>query len=304
MVSVNQSDKKAIIFGASGFIGSYLYAHLINNGWSVTGTFDKLSKQNLIKYSLGSNLSSVLSKADFQHTKPTFGIICSTFGDIDSCKRDIKKSRYINVDATIKLIEDMNNVGIKPVFCSTDYVFSGNKGNYLETDHTDPITVYGAQKADVENIITEKYKNALIVRFSKIFSCDPDDNTLLSQWYRAIKLGETIRCANDQYFCPTYIMDIVEGIRLLLEKDCSGLFHLCQPVVYNRLTLLKEFASYLHLESFMFQECSTSEFNFLDNRSKNTSLNPQKFLNEVSEKKFKFSSIKYCFEQFKNNIRK
>ena len=53
--------------------------------------------------------------------------------DIDACKRDIERSRVINVDSTSRVIEDLVKLGIKPIFTSSEYVFEGTKGNYSDS---------------------------------------------------------------------------------------------------------------------------------------------------------------------------
>lgn len=287
---------KAVIFGASGLVGNALYRHLSQKGWHVLGTYHNTRQNSLIRYSL--NQDTHLPK---ELCQAGMGIICSTYGSIDACKRDLSQSRAVNVEGTIRLIDQMKSLGMKPIFCSTDYVYSGKKGNYAETDSPDAVTVYGAQKVEVENHIRENCPNALIVRFSKIFTADPHDNGMFSQWYQASKNKQVIKCALDQRFSPTYVGDIVQGLTQLLKKESTGIFHLCRPVSHTRFTLWQQFAAYLKLDPCQAVECTTSELNFFDNRSKNTSMDPQKFIVETG---FRFSTLKHCFELFHHNLKK
>ncbi len=289
-------EKSALIIGASGLVGSRMFNLLQENHWNVFGTYHKNKKNNLLNFSLCRDL---ITSLPLTSRMVKYGIICSTYGSIDSCKKNPLDSYKTNVGATLRLIDNMVCCGMKPVFLSTDYVFSGHRGNYNESDTPDPVTVYGRQKAEVEKIMLAHHPDSLIIRLSKIFSTTPADNSLLSQWFNAILTGKIIRCASDQHFCPTLIDDVVQGIHKLLKKNASGIYHLCQPHKYTLSELLEEFIAHLKLVSPKISECKTSDFNFEDNRSKDTSMCPEKFIRKTA---FTFTSMENCFSLFQSTL--
>jgi dTDP-4-dehydrorhamnose reductase len=139
----------------------------------------------------------------------------------------------------------------------------------------------------------------LIVRISKVFSVNPADETLLSQWYRMIRQGETIRNASDQRTCPTYNGDITAGLLQLLDREATGLFNLCQPKSYTRAELFSEFLSVLGIRYANVEEWETFRFGFLDERPANTSLSPAKFLRFTG---YEFTPMKDVLQRFQQNL--
>lgn len=287
---------KAIVFGASGQVGSALLAHLRLNGHTVVGTYATHASAGLLPFRMEVNR---LSDLRFTTAMYDVGVICSALSNIDACKRDEFRSRSINVTATLALIADLRQSHIRPVFLSSDYVFSGAKGGYVEEDPVDPVTVYGKHKAEVEAVLLERVPEALIVRLSKVMTANPDDKTLLSDWYRAIRNRTTIRCASDQFFCPTYIEDVSNGLRLLLEHGASGVYHLCQPQRYDRASLLAEFSEFIGVRPSSVESIASERLGFLDCRSKDTSMSPAKFIALTG---YRFTAMTTCFKQFAERI--
>jgi nucleoside-diphosphate-sugar epimerase len=67
-------------------------------------------------------------------------------------RRKILNSRgALNVEVT-KLLAELA-AEIQFVFFSTDLVFDGRKGNYVEADAVNPLHVYGETKAAAEEIV-------------------------------------------------------------------------------------------------------------------------------------------------------
>ena len=66
---------------------------------------------------------------------------------IDTCEEEKAMTRRVNVDGTLELIRQLVNEGIKPVFFSSDYVFDGDTGGYLDESPLNPINEYGHQKS-------------------------------------------------------------------------------------------------------------------------------------------------------------
>ncbi len=77
--------------------------------------------------------------------------------------KDINRSIDLNIIGTSNLVKACNLRGIKLIFFSTSYVYSGRKGNYKETDPILPWNNYGWSKVGAESAV-QMYSNSLIVR--------------------------------------------------------------------------------------------------------------------------------------------
>lgn len=267
------------------------------DGWLASGTFNGHPKPGLIHCDLTD--SNSLKKLDVSRYR--YGVVLSAVANIDQCKRDPKAAARVNVDGTKRLVDTLEESDVRPVFFSTDYVYSGPKGNYSETAPPSPNTEYGRQKAAMESYIQATSPQALVVRISKIFSADPTDDTLLSEWYRQVQRKETIRCIANQRTCPTYDRDLTEAVLQLLERGATGLLNVCQPKSYSRAELLAEFLAALDIRYEQIVEVEARELGLLDERPGDVSLNPAKFLDMTG---FRFTVMEEVFERFRENAKR
>jgi dTDP-4-dehydrorhamnose reductase len=131
------------------------------------------------------------------------------------------------------------DAGLVPVFFSTDYVFDGTRGRWLEEDHPRPRTAYGAQKLAVEAWLGAVERPWLIARFSKIVGADPATHSVLGQWAQEIKAGKKQMLAADQIFSPTWIDDACGALIKLAESGATGTFHVANSEPMGRLALFE-----------------------------------------------------------------
>ena len=108
------------------------------------------------------------------------------------------------------------------IFLSSDYVFSGEKGNYKSTDLPDPQTKYGISKYFSELEITQNSNNYCIIRVVGVIG----KNSLFFNWiYNEIRNHQIIELQPD-YFSPTPIKTLCEAIFFCVKKQMKGVFHL------------------------------------------------------------------------------
>ena len=74
------------------------------------------------------------------------------------------------MDGTLELARQLAGEGVVPVFFSTDQVFDGRDGRYVDEAPANPLNEYGAQKAEVERRLPEVCGGrCLVVRLGKVF---------------------------------------------------------------------------------------------------------------------------------------
>ena len=76
---------------------------------------------------------------------------------------DIVKSIDLNIIGTCNIVKEASKLDIKVIYFSTNYVYSGTKGNYSEKDPIKPWNNYGWSKLAGEGAV-QLYKNSLILR--------------------------------------------------------------------------------------------------------------------------------------------
>ena len=82
---------------------------------------------------------------------------------MDIHKSKINLSIDLNIIGTANIVKLCNNLKIKLIYFSTNYVYPGSKGNYKEKDSLLPINNYAWSKLGGESSV-HLYKNSLILR--------------------------------------------------------------------------------------------------------------------------------------------
>ena len=73
---------------------------------------------------------------------------------LKSCELAPDMARRVNIDSVTTLLDVIGGAATRLVHLSIDLVYSGTRGGgHIETDYTDPVTVYGKTMAEAETII-------------------------------------------------------------------------------------------------------------------------------------------------------
>ncbi len=234
---------KFLVIGASGFIGKTIFEYIKSLGYEAVGTQYKFRHPEFIIFNiLEQRIKDCVEPTFFKTDRPVFGIICSAISQIDRCLREKEISYKLNVENTIRFINEMKSLGVIPVFLSSDNIHNGFHGYYTEEDKPSPINEYGRQKAEVERFMLNNVSNGIILRLSKIVGDNPKEHHLFSEWYQLIKEKKTIACIKGQVFSPTFVKDIAKAVVLLCEKGSTGLYNVANKEIFSRAELARQFS--------------------------------------------------------------
>ncbi len=290
---------RLLIVGASGFIGKHLFAQAKDSGIVSLGTHYRNHQQGLVSFNLLSDsIEKVVPSSFFNANDIVYGIICSYITSIDKCfsKREI--SHKINVENTIRLIDEFKRLDIVPVFLSSDYVYDGKRGYYDETIPPCPITEYGCQKAEIEKYMQSNSSNGMVIRLSMTIGSDPGESHLLSQWYGWLEQGKPIMCIEGQIFSPTYVNDVAYGIITACKENLKGLYNVTNNEFFSGEELARQFIIALGIKGEVLIK-NSSEFNFMECRPLKTYLDSTKFRKAVN---IQFTSVREVFEFFATKV--
>jgi dTDP-4-dehydrorhamnose reductase len=291
------NPKRLLIIGASGLVGRHIYRVCRNKGWEVDGTYATRGKDPFIRFDLGSRDFQSLKLDKYSHV-----VIAAGLSGIDRCFLNQATSSRINVEAVIALLGELNPQTAMPIFLSTDYVFDGHKGNYKEKDPRVPGTIYGKQKVQVEDYLTKEFEKYLILRLGKVVSCDPSDNTFVTDWILKLKHGKPIRAAEDQIASMLEVGDIESCLITLLERDMQGIYHLASGMPLSKLEIANSIAKRLKISSTLIHPCRINELGLKEIRPLNTYLNSDKFKRETGYSFMQFDDLlQRCDRQLERN---
>ena len=193
-----QIKNKTLIIGSSGSLGREIYKKYAVHKRLLT--YNKNFIKGGVKFdSVNMKLEKTIKKLNSCDN----AIILLANKHPNSCYNDKKKSNRLNVYSIKKILYTLKKHKIKPIFLSTDVIFSGKKGNYTERDKPDPILLYGKQKVIIENFIRKNFKEFLIFRLSKTFSLKktPPFEPFFS-WIKSFEKEKMIYSATDQIYNP------------------------------------------------------------------------------------------------------
>lgn len=175
----------------------------------------------------------------FAHDRPDAVINCAAWTDVDGAEDAPEEAMKVNRDGAGIVAAQAAEVGARMVYISTDYVFDGKKGSdYVESDPTGPLSVYGASKLAGESATVGANRRSYVIRTSWLFGLSGSSfvTTML-------RLGESQRqvlAVTDQVGSPTFTWHAAHGVIRLLDSDAYGLYHLAGGGHCSRYELTKE----------------------------------------------------------------
>ncbi|MGA9450454.1 MAG: SDR family oxidoreductase [Verrucomicrobiia bacterium] len=203
------------ITGANGLIGNYLVqtAPKFAPRWRVCAlTRDRLDL-----------LDFAAVAREFQKDKPQLVMHCAAISTVAGAQANPALARRVNVDLT-KLLAELA-AEARFIFFSSDLVFDGRNGNYLETDAANPVHIYGETKLAAEGIVLNNPRH-LVVRTSLNAGISRAGNRSFNEHLRlALQSGQGITLFTDEFRCPIPAVETARAVWELANKSCTGLFH-------------------------------------------------------------------------------
>lgn len=146
--------------------------------------------------------------------------------NIDCAEADPAACFAVNAEGPANLARACRARGIAFVTFSSDQVFDGTKGSaYVEGDATAPLNAYGRSKAEAERRVLDTDPDALVIRTAAFFS-PHDVHNFAVHTMDALRAGDQIAAADDNFVSPTYVPDLVDAALDLLLDGEAGIRHL------------------------------------------------------------------------------
>ena len=237
------TQKRAMVTGGAGFIGSHMVDRLLGEGWHVTvvDNFDPFYPRSLKLVNIAAHASNPSLKMHELDIRDTQALNAVT-GDFDvivhlAAKAGVRPSidnpvayTQVNVEGTQNLLEWAKVRGVRQfVFASSSSVYGVNpKVPWREDDPVLlPISPYASTKASGE-LLGHVYSHLygirfLAMRFFTVFGPRQRPDLAICKFAQRILNGETIPLYGDGTTVRSYtfIGDIVEGVRAAMDYTGS-----------------------------------------------------------------------------------
>jgi len=179
-----------------------------------------------------------------QNNHPDVIVNATAHTRVDRSEREPELAFAINSDGPRILAEQAKKIGAALIHYSTDYVFDGTNGRpYIESDYTNPLSVYGKSKLSGEQAIRQVGGVYLILRTCWLYSLRA--NNFLTKVLRWSRQQETLRIVEDQIGSPTWARMLAEATAELLAAgrdevvnwidERTGIYHLAGSGSTSRL---------------------------------------------------------------------
>lgn len=166
-----------------------------------------------------------------QPIQPDWIINTAAMLRVDDCEREMGLAFAVNTAGAANVARAAASLGAGVAFISTDYVFSGRERSaghaYTETDHPEPLNVYGASKRAGEHLVVQSGARHLILRTSALYGWTTSRKgwTFPDAMIRAARAGTPLRVVADQITSPTFTRDLARTTVELIDAGATGLFH-------------------------------------------------------------------------------
>ena len=175
--------------------------------------------------------------------KPAVIVNASAYTAVDRAESEPDLAMRVNGEAPGVLAEEAVRLGALLIHYSTDYVYDGCKaGPYVESDPTNPQSVYGRTKLAGEEAIRAAGAKSVIFRTSWVFGAR--GGNFVKTILRLAREKETLNVVADQVGSPTpaALIATVTGVALAMlrqgramNRHQQRLYHLCcgRPVSWH-----------------------------------------------------------------------
>jgi dTDP-4-dehydrorhamnose reductase len=187
------AEARIIFTGGSGLLGSEFKKIRPDIDYPSSKDFNVTNYQQMKDYTAGIACKLIIHAAAF--TSPPL------------IEKDPAKAIDANIIGTSNIVRLCMDLGARLIYISTDYVFSGEKGGYKETEPVYPVNKYAWSKLGGE-CAARLYDRSLIVRTSFGPDVFPYPKAFVDQW-------TSREC----------VSVIARKISRLIDKDITGVIH-------------------------------------------------------------------------------
>ena len=232
--------KNVAILGSTGMLGSALAKVL-------TPVFGRVIEVNRAgKPVIASNrcisldaaqkidLNEVFAGQKIDYVVNAIGMIKQVINDSDIS--DLTKAQAINCDFVSQLNEYSESREVPVIQIGTDCVFSGSRGNYLETDKFEATDVYSKTK-----ICGEKSSPSSMILRTSIVGREIKSSHSLLEWILSQKKNSEISGFTNHFWNGVTTFHFANLVKGIIESDgfTPGTFHVIPSSKVSKYELLK-----------------------------------------------------------------
>lgn len=248
---------KALVFGATGLIGSQLVKRLLAEGFEITGVSRGPAKNKSLKY-IHTELD-VTKNEDFSKLSDKYDYVFNMVAHISPGYSTDQAFPCLLVNAlgTLNILEFMVKRGISRLIHSSSVTVYGKPRRLIvkETSQTNPIIVYGVSKLTAESYCnmysTLHNLNITILRYGSVYGPGLNQRTALPLFIEKALKNEEIILYGDGMRSQDYVYvdDVIQANLLAAKKKINGVFNIGSGIKVTMKELAYTIAEVLESKS-------------------------------------------------------
>jgi len=207
--------KKVFLTGLDGMLGSSIANHLqINNIVGYAKSQFDITKPEIVRSILDQEAPDIIV-----HT--------AAYTDVDGCEKNADQAYAINTIGTQNLVNYCIGKDILFIYISSTGIYGTSKDdNYTEFDQVNPTTIHHKSKYEGEKVVQNHLHKYLILRTGWLYGGEKSHpkNFVYKRFLEATN-QKTLYSNKSQIGNPTYVIDFVKQIKLLIEHQQYGIFN-------------------------------------------------------------------------------
>jgi dTDP-4-dehydrorhamnose reductase len=207
--------KRVLLVGGSGMLGSNIVVS--SSAFDLYPTYlrNRITHPRALQLNI-SDRDSVLKRVEAIQPQ----VIVHTGGMTKpaACEEEPALAHKVNVEGTAHLVEAARGIGARFIFLSSDLIFDGSAERYDEDSLTHPLSVYGRNKVEAEELVRTGSDDFAIVRTTVMYGWSSRYTESMAEWVlRGLQENRELNMYQDQYRQFILINDLVAVIFELIE---------------------------------------------------------------------------------------
>jgi dTDP-4-dehydrorhamnose reductase len=259
-----EQPMRVLVTGSNGLLGSKLLVAMSERADLAPLALSRNARPlplipGVPYFSLDVTDEAALSRL-FGEIRPDAVIHTAAMTDVDGCERDPERAWILNVQGTRNVASACELIGASLVHLSSEYVFDGRAGPYVETDHPNALSVYGRTKLASEQAVAESCQRWVVARTTVLFGHVPAARRHFVLWLLGqLASGESVRIVDDQVGSPTLADNLAEMLLALATRGAQGIYHTVGASRLSRFEFARQVAEEFGFDPAGVQPISTAE---------------------------------------------
>lgn len=213
--------RPVLVLGSRGQLGNELVRMMIAKNIS----FSALDKEE------ADITSEVEITREIAKINPRVVINTAAHTDVEDCERNKELATSVNGLGARNVAHACKKIGARLIQISTDYVFDGKSGKYVEGSATNPLNHYGKSKEIGEKEVLNIDSNNCVVRTATLFGIKGSrikKTNCVENFLKISKKEGCVRAVNDQFLNVTYAVHLSKSLIEMTERieEFRGIYHL------------------------------------------------------------------------------